>query len=420
MPTHEFFMHRAIELAERARGNTSPNPLVGAVIVRNGLIVAEGWHKQSGQAHAEINAIHDAAQNQQPTEGATLYVSLEPCSHHGKTPPCTDAILTAGFSKVVFATSDTNKRASGGAQILASAGVEIITGVCEDLARHTNRFFFHYQQHKMPFVIAKFASSLDGRTATRTGNSQWITGPAARERGHVARQAVDAIVIGAQTAINDQPQLTVRNPEAHRCTSAAHPLRIVLDSQGRVPIDNAVFNTLLPASTLVVTTDAMPEDHASNLQKLGVELLRLPCSANIKQPDLKLLLEELGKRNIQSLLVEGGHTVLGSFFDCAAVNEVWAFLAPMFIGGTKAMPSIGGTGIDRLSEAAILKDISVECLDTDLLIKGRVNYLDADTPTKKDADSFKSSINGPVFINHSDKAQPLGNNGNPFDNSEAI
>jgi len=170
MPTHETFMRRAIELADRARGNTSPNPLVGAVIVRDDHIVAEGWHKQAGLAHAEVDAINDAAQKQQPTNGATLYVSLEPCSHHGKTPPCTDAILDAGFSHVVFATSDTNTQASGGAQVLTSADIKVTAGVCDELARHTNRFFFHYQQHKTPFVIAKFASSLDGRTATRTGN----------------------------------------------------------------------------------------------------------------------------------------------------------------------------------------------------------------------------------------------------------
>ncbi len=367
-------MRRAIELAERARGNTSPNPLVGAVIVRNDTIVAEGWHKQSGFAHGEVDAINDAAKKLQPTKGATLYVSLEPCSHHGKTPPCTDAIIKAGFSHVVFATSDTNTQARGGAQVLVTAGVEVTSGVCEDLARHTNRFFFHFHQHKTPFVIAKFACSLDGRTATRTGNSQWITGPAARQRGHVARQAVDAIVIGAQTAINDQPQLTVRNPDAYEHTQVAHPLRIVLDSRGRVPVDNAVFDSSLPMSTLVVTTNAMPENHASHLQELGVEVLRLPCSADTKQPDVNELLKELGNRNIQSLLVEGGHSVHGSFFDLAAVNEVWAFLAPMLIGGTNAMPCIGGLGIDELNKAAMLRDISVESLDTDLLIQGRVEY----------------------------------------------
>ena len=411
-------MRRAIELADRARGNTSPNPLVGAVIVRNDHIVAEGWHKQAGQAHAEVDAINDAARQRQPTKGATLYVSLEPCSHHGKTPPCTDAILAAEFSHVVFATSDTNTQASGGAEVLSSAGVDVTAGVCEKLARHTNRIFFHYQQLKTPFVIAKFASSLDGRTATRTGNSQWITGPAARQRGHVARQAVDAIVVGAQTAINDQPHLTVRNPGAYQHTQAAHPLRIVLDSRGRVPVDNAVFDSALPANTLVITTNAMPEDHAKKLQQNAVEVLRLPCSVNTKQPDIKVLLKELGNRNIQSLLVEGGHSVLGSFFDCAAVDEVWAFLAPMFIGGTNAMPSIGGLGIDELNKAALLRNISVESLNGDLLIKGRVEYQDTETINRDAAEQIQHGQSEPVFISQVNKDRHFQDEFNPLNNSE--
>jgi len=396
MPTHEKFMQRAIELANRAAGNTSPNPLVGAVIVRDGKVVAEGWHKQAGDAHAEVDAIRDAAQKQQPTKGATLYVSLEPCAHYGQTPPCTEAILKAGFSDVVFATSDTHSQASGGAQILKSAGVNVHAGVCEELARYTNRFFFHYQQYKTPFVIAKFASSLDGRTATRTGNSQWITGNAARQRGHVARQAADAIVVGAQTAIDDQPQLTVRNPDAYIYTQVAHPLRIVLDSAGRVPLDNAVFDSSLPASTLLVTTHAMPETHATQLQDKGVEVLRLPCSGQSAQPDLNALLEALGNRNIQSLLVEGGQTVLGSFFDLAAVNEVWAFLAPILIGGTSAMPCIGGLGIDELNTAAVLRNISVERLDADLLIKGLVAYSGLEAPKQNNAAYLKSNLSDPI------------------------
>lgn len=366
-------MQRAIELAERAKGNTSPNPLVGAVIVRNNQIVAEGWHKQAGMAHAEVDAILDAAQKQVPTEDATMYVSLEPCSHFGKTPPCTEAILKAKFSHVVYATSDTNSQASGGADVLRAAGLEVTSGICEESAKHTNRIFFHNQQFNTPYVIAKFASSLDGRTATRTGNSQWITGKAARQYGHIARQTVDAIIVGAQTAIADQPKLTVRNPDAHIHSTVAHPLRVVLDSTGRVPIDNPLFDSALPAGTLVVTTAAMPKDHACLLQDRNVDILTLPCAANSKQPDLHLLLQELRKRQIQSLLIEGGQTVLGDFFDKGLVNEVWAFIAPMIIGGAKAAPSVGGMGIDTLKDAANLSNISVEYLNNDLLIKGTVN-----------------------------------------------
>jgi len=365
-------MQRAIELANRATGNTSPNPLVGAVIVRNDQIIAEGWHKQAGLAHAEAAAIQDAASKKQSTQGATMYVSLEPCSHHGKTPPCTQAILDAGITKLVYASSDTNAQASGGADVLRAAGLEVIGGVCETQARQTNRFFFHYLQHKTPFVIAKFASSLDGKTATHTGNSQWITGEDARNQGHVARQAVDAIVVGAQTAIDDQPQLTVRNPNAFPHTSVAHPLRIVLDSSGRVKPDNPIFDPKLPASTLVVTTEKMPAAHADQLRVRGVELLKLPCSPATEQPDLCSLLQALAERGIQSLLVEGGNTVLGSFVDQGLINEVWAFIAPMLIGGIDAAPSIGGTGVDQLKNAPRLTDVSVELLNTDVFVRGRV------------------------------------------------
>ena len=372
MPTHEQHMLRAIELAERALGNTSPNPLVGAVIVRDNKIVAESWHQQAGLAHAEVAAIQDAKDKNQHTEGATIYVSLEPCCHHGKTPPCTQAIIDAGISQVVYATSDTNNKASGGAEVLRNAGIDVVGGICEEQAKHTNRFFFHYMEHKTPYVIAKFASSLDGRTATRTGNSQWITGKQARAQGHVARQAVDAIVIGAQTAINDQPQLSVRNANAHKHTQAAHPLRIVLDSTGRVPLDNAVFNPDLPASALLVTTEAMDKNHKQQLIDNNVEVLTLPCTNNSTHPDLKLLLKTLGERHIQSMLVEGGAHVHGSFLDSKLVNEVWAFIAPMIIGGKEALPSIGGIGTDLLEDALKLNNTTVEMFDADLLIKGTV------------------------------------------------
>lgn len=377
MPTHEHYMQRAIELAEQAKGNTSPNPLVGAVIVRGDTIIAEGWHKKAGKAHAEVDAIQNAASKGESTENTTIYVSLEPCSHHGKTPPCTQAILAAGIKTVVYATSDTNNQASGGADILSAAGIEVISGICEEEARYTNRFFFHYQENTTPYVIAKFASSLDGRTATHTGDSQWITGTEARQRGHFARQEVDAIIVGAQTAIADQPQLTVRNPAAHIHGEPAHPLRIVLDSKGRVPVSNALFNSSLPGKTIIVTTDAMPKLHQKELAEQNIEVISLPCSSTNdpttnNYPDIKLLLEELGRRNIHSVLVEGGSTVLGNFLDNELIDEVWAFVAPVLIGGTGAAPSIAGKGVSKLEQAPRLINVRVEHLDNDILIKGNI------------------------------------------------
>ncbi len=373
MPTHEFFMQRAIELANKATGCTSPNPLVGAVIVRDNTIVAEGWHKQAGQAHAEVDAINNARANGVATEGTTIYVSLEPCSHTGKTPPCTQAILNAGISHLVYATKDTNSQASGGAEVLAAAGVDVVGPVCEQEAKELNRFFFHFQNTGTPFVIAKVACSLDGRTATRTGHSQWITGTKSRERGHVARQEVDAIIVGAQTAIADQPQLTVRNPAAFKHATAAHPLRVVLDSTGRVPLDNSLFDSSLPGNTLVVTTNAMPAAHETALTQNNIDVMRLPCTADSHYPDCKQLLQALAEKGIQSVLVEGGHTVIGSFLDHGLINEMWTFIAPVLIGGTEASPSIGGLGFSTLDNAPRLTNVSIEQLDSDILVKGSIN-----------------------------------------------
>ena len=369
MPTHEQYMQQAIELAQRASGLTSPNPLVGAVIVRNDKIVGEGWHHKAGLPHAEVEAINNANGK---TDNATIYVSLEPCSHHGKTPPCTEAIIKAGIKKVVYATKDINKEAEGGSRLLRNAGIEVIENICEQAALYTNRFFFHAIKTKQPFVIAKFASSLDGKTATHSGNSQWITGTAARNKGHEARQACDAIIIGAQTAIADNPTLSVRNPDAFKHSEPSHPLRVILDSTGRVPLNNPVLNTSNGQKTLVVTTDLMSPEHEHNLNAQNVEVLRLPFAKNSQRPDLPALMQALGKRSIQSVLVEGGQTVLGAFLDAQLINEVWAFIAPKIIGGTNAAPSIGGTGIDQLKNAPALKDVQVEHLNNDLLIRGLV------------------------------------------------
>jgi len=343
-------------------------------VVRDDVVLGEGWHQRAGEPHAEVNAIAAARKvaGSDSLSDTTIYVSLEPCNHQGKTPPCTHAILDAGIKHVVYATADTTSAASGGSEALKAAGVEVLSGICEEQAQHTNRFFFHYQSQNTPYVLAKFASSLDGRTATRTGHSQWITGDAARQRGHYLRQAVDAILIGANTAVADNPQLTVRNPEAHAHGTVAHPLRIVLDSTGRVPLDNALFNTSLIGKTLLVTTNACTKDHKAALIEQGVDVLTLQSAINSTQIDLNSLLVELGKRQIQSLLVEGGHTVLGAFTDRGLVNEVWAFLAPMLIGGVNAAPSIGGIGTDELNNALSLTDINMEYLNPDVLITGRV------------------------------------------------
>ncbi len=365
-------MQHALTLAQRATGCTSPNPLVGAVVMAGGSIVGEGWHHAAGEPHAEIEAIRDAGEK---TRGATLYVTLEPCAHHGRTPPCTDAIIEAGLRTVVYAIADPNPSARGGAALLQAQGIRVVHGVCESEARHINRFFFHHLDYGIPLVIAKFAQSLDGRSATRTGHSQWISGIKSRHYSHQLRQSVDAILVGAQTVVDDDPRLTVRLPETEvEPPCIRHPLRIVLDSKGRVPLTQQVLSDSSPGNTLVATTEAMSVEHESQLRKRGIDVLRLPSANKSEHVNIEALLHELGNRSVQSLLVEGGNTVLGAFLDGALIDEVWAFLAPILIGGTNGLPSFGGQGIDQLINAPRLTDLTTEQVGEDLLIRANVNY----------------------------------------------
>jgi diaminohydroxyphosphoribosylaminopyrimidine deaminase/5-amino-6-(5-phosphoribosylamino)uracil reductase len=359
-------MKRALALARRGQGYTSPNPAVGAVVVKAGRIVGEGYHRRAGAPHAEMEALRAAGE---ATRGATLYVTLEPCNHYGRTPPCTEAIIEAGISEVFYAVADPNPHVAGnGQQRLASAGIAVHHGLGAAKATDLNRFFFHMIKTGRPYVVAKFASSLDGKIATRTGHSQWITGSEAREAGHGLRHLVDAILIGADTAITDNPQLTTRLPRSE----VRHPLRIVLDSRGRVPLASRLYQADLPGQTLVAATQAMPPAHLAALEQQGVETLLLPATAS-GRIDLAALLAELGRRQLTSLLVEGGGQVLGSFFEAALVNEVWAFLAPLIIGGQAAQSPVSGSGSATLTDAFRLKHATVETVGCDFLIRGFVN-----------------------------------------------
>lgn len=372
VPRHEYHMRRAIDLARRAEGNTSPNPLVGCVLTQNDNVVGEGWHRAAGQAHAEVNAINKAGDQAQ---GATLYVTLEPCNHFGRTPPCTHAIKNAGIKTVVFAVDDPNPSATGGADFLRESGIEVISQVLEAEARYVNRFYLHFQKLKRPYVVAKYAASLDGRIATRSGHSQWITGPQARMKGHQLRQAVDAIVVGAQTVIDDDPQLTVRLPEetSNQGPSIQHPRRFVLDSKGRIPLEQKIFSDSLPGNTEVITTEAMSVSHENALLARDIKITRLPGSKN-GQIELDLLTETLGQRGIQSVMVESGQTLLGAFLDAALINEIWAFLAPKLIGGKEAPAAIGGLGVNTLEQAPRLQNLRTDTLGPDLLIRGQLDY----------------------------------------------
>jgi len=356
------FMRRALCLAERGRGRTSPNPMVGAVLVRDGQIIGEGFHPRAGEPHAEIMALRQAGKS---ARGATLYVTLEPCCHFGRTPPCTRAIIAAGVAEVHMAMLDPNPRVAGrGRAELEAAGIRTFVGELEAEARVLNETFIHWITTGRPFVIAKFAMSLDGKIATRSGDSRWITGPAAREQVHQLRDQVDAILVGVNTVIADDPQLTTRLDK----DDIRHPLRVIVDSRGRIPLTAQVLDPVLPGRTMVATTEAMPIEQRRALSFRGVQVLVLPSQdGRVSLPDL---LEELGRREVTSVLVEGGGTIIGTFFAQRLVDKVVAFIAPIIIGGREAPTPVGGLGVERLSQALRLERVQVEWLGSDLLVTG--------------------------------------------------
>jgi diaminohydroxyphosphoribosylaminopyrimidine deaminase / 5-amino-6-(5-phosphoribosylamino)uracil reductase len=355
-------MKLALQLAARGAGWVSPNPMVGAVVVKGDKVVGRGYHRRAGLPHAEVEALGDAGA---AARGADLYVTLEPCNHQGKTPPCTQAILTAGVRRVIIATRDPNPRVTGGgADYLAAQGVEVAVGLLEAQARCLNEAWFHFVETGRPWVIAKAACSLDGKIATVGGESQWLTGPAARTLGHRLRHRVDAIVVGINTALADDPQLTTRLPRQR----SRDPLRLVLDSRLRLPLTARMLHLDSEAPTWVATTNqALPETIRA-LEGTGAQVLVLPGDAG--RVSLPALLAELGARQVQSLLVEGGAETLGTFFDERLVNQFYFFFAPKILGGQKAPGAVGGHGITHLGEAHLARNLTVRRLGVDLLVSG--------------------------------------------------
>jgi diaminohydroxyphosphoribosylaminopyrimidine deaminase/5-amino-6-(5-phosphoribosylamino)uracil reductase len=345
-------------------------------VVHDDKVIGEGWHEHYGHAHAEVNALAQATQTTgKIPSGTTLYVTLEPCNHHGLTPPCTQAIIDAGIEHVVYALRDPNPKAAGGASFLEQSGVSVAGGLLESHARFQNRFFLKHLATGMPFVVAKSASSLDGKIATRTGHSQWITGPMARQRSHQLRQEVDAIIVGADTVIQDNPALTVRLPES-LCTEASvrNPRPIILDSKGRVPIDSKLLTNISSYNRpIVATSHLMRDSHRNVLEKSGVEVMVLDANAQGPGVDPNALLKALGRRAIQSVMLEGGASVHGSFRDAGLIDEIWSFLAPMLIGGEQAPVSYAGSGCDTLNQATTLHNVSLETVGDDFLIRALVN-----------------------------------------------
>jgi diaminohydroxyphosphoribosylaminopyrimidine deaminase/5-amino-6-(5-phosphoribosylamino)uracil reductase len=362
MNADEKFMRRALELAERGRGFAEPNPLVGAVIVRASEVVGEGYHERFGQAHAEINALARAGS---AAHGTTLYVNLEPCCHHGKTPPCTDAIIAARVQRVVVGMTDPFEQVAGdGLRRLVEAGVTVETGVLEQDARRLNAPYLKLLSTGMPYVHAKWAMTLDGRIATASGDSKWITGPEARRVAHELRGRMDAIIVGIQTALTDDPLLTARPPGPRVA------LRVVVDSTARLPTTSHLARTARDMPVLVATTDRAPAAAVETLRSMGCECLVLPATNGAVS--VEALLRELGGRRHTNVLVEGGSRVLGSLLDAGQINEVHVFVAGKLLGGEHARSAVAGVGLPRVADALRLESLEVCQLGDGVLIHGPV------------------------------------------------
>lgn len=364
-------MERALRLAKKGAGWVDPNPLVGCVIARGSEVLGEGYHTRFGCPHAEREALADCAARGNDPEGATVYVTLEPCSHFGKTPPCCDALIEAGVARVVVGSSDPNPLVAGrGAKALRTAGIEVDEGILQEACDALNAPFFHHVTTGSPYVVAKFASTLDGRIATRTGASQWITGRAARARVHEDRARYAAIMVGVGTVIADDPRLSARVEDPPSPLGIHQPTRVVVDSHLRTPLDANVVRTVDSQPTFIATCVA-DEAQQRPYKERGCGIIVCPADAD-GRVDLAFLMRMLGDLGFDSVYVEGGATLLGALFDGQLVDRLDAYIAPKVFGGAQAPASVGGSGVALPSEAAVLRWPRVEQLEDDILISGTV------------------------------------------------
>ncbi|MFT4145970.1 MAG: bifunctional diaminohydroxyphosphoribosylaminopyrimidine deaminase/5-amino-6-(5-phosphoribosylamino)uracil reductase RibD [Mobilitalea sp.] len=361
--TDEKYMNLALTLAKKGIGFVNPNPLVGAVVVKEGKIIGQGWHEIYGGWHAERNALSTCSES---TNGATMYVTLEPCCHYGKTPPCTDAIIQNGIKKVIIGCLDPNPLVSGkGVSILRDAGVDVVTGVLEDKCRELNKVFFHYIKTKTPYVVMKYAMTMDGKIATTSGNSKWITGISARENVHKSRNQFSSIMVGVGTIITDNPSLTCRLADGR------NPIRIICDTNLRTPLKSTIVTTAKDVKTIIATACDNRER-----QKPYIAQCCEICNINTKDNyiDLNDLMHQLGKAKIDSILLEGGSLLNSSALQSRIVNKVQAYIAPKLFGGDQSKTAVGGTGIQEISSCFSLKNRTITWFDEDILMEGEVDY----------------------------------------------
>lgn len=364
------FMRRAIELAKRGIGAVNPNPLVGAVIVKDNQILAEGWHERFGELHAERNAIKHFLEkySADALKGSTIYVTLEPCCHQGKTPPCTDALIESGFARVVVGSNDPNPLVAGkGIKILKDAGIEVDTEFLKQECDALNFIFFHYISTKKPYITLKYAMTMDGKIATSTGKSKWITGAEARRRVHEDRNRYMAIMAGVGTVIADDPELTCRLSEK----AGRNPIRIICDTNLRTPIESRIVMTAKDIRTIIATS-CINDSKQKLYRDKGVELIVLPQKEG--HIDLEVLVNKLGENSIDSVILEGGGTLSFSALKSGIVNRVQAYIAPKLFGGADAKTPVEGKGIDEVSECIRLTDTSVTKIGEDILLESEVTY----------------------------------------------
>lgn len=357
----EYYMDLAIKLSLKAKGLTSPNPLVGAVVVKNNTIVGRGYHKKAGLAHAEIAALEQAGAK---AKGATLYVTLEPCAHFGRTPPCVDRIVKSGVKEVIIGMVDPNPLNNGkGINLLKQNKIKVQVGFREDKLRQSNEAFIKYITEKTPFVTAKIAESIDGKIATRTGDSKWITSDKSRAYAHRLRGEFDAIMVGVNTVLRDNPKLDA-------WFSKKQPVKIIIDSQLSTPQKANIFSS--GANVIIVTLPSAPGQETENRKALAQKAKILEVKEKDGQINLKSMMKKLAQLEIANILVEGGGTLMGSLFDEALVDKILFFIAPKIIGGRGAISSVMGTGVARVDKAVNIKDLSVKHVGGDLLLEGYV------------------------------------------------
>ncbi|MCB2296921.1 bifunctional diaminohydroxyphosphoribosylaminopyrimidine deaminase/5-amino-6-(5-phosphoribosylamino)uracil reductase RibD [Clostridium tagluense] len=359
-----YYMNRALELSKRAVGFVNPNPLVGAVIVKDNKIIGEGYHEYFGGAHAEVNAFKNSKED---VEGATMYVTLEPCSHYGKTPPCADAIVKNKISKVVIGMIDPNPLVAGkGIEILRSSGIEVTTGIMEKEIMKTNEIFIKYISSKQPFCIMKAAMTLDGKIATSSGDSKWISNEKSRAYVHELRQRVSGIMVGIGTILIDDPKLTTRRDGL----LSLNPTRIVIDSKARIPLEAKVLQCDEKTKTIIVTTEFANKGKIEAIKQKGAEVIVTPSKNNLV--DLKYLMIVLGEMGIDSILLEGGSTLNYSAIEEGIVDKVITFISPKIFGGTCGKTPVGGKGVEHVKDSIVLCDAEVTRFDEDIMIEAYV------------------------------------------------